>query len=317
MLDPSDYPYNDGSYHGAGRSIRIKTCRTNLVMTMTCNRLILCRSIACLLCSLITAGGLAQKVNADPPGFGAGTTTAAANEVTQFKGTLKGLQSGVLSITREDGTEVMVQQPDDIASFTFVATAKPAFLQRGNLVRFSGVFGPTGMAAAPIEKVEVFQPVQANRLQGHAREKFIPGIYPADRHAPKKPVAMAKYNVVGNLMGVNAGGIMMVQAGKQPVQVPLAKDATFELRYNNLNLAKEGDAVSVSGFYQPPDDTKVKADRVTITTDRVYGEATEQTPTRRPRGTRRDKAEDKEESAEQKAGDEAAEKNDEAGDEAQ
>ena len=65
------------------------------------------------------------------------------------------------------------------------------------------------------------------------------------------------------------------------MRVPLADDAEFELRFNNLTLAQEGDPVSVAGFYQPPDDTKVKADRVTITTDRVYGEATDQPPTRR------------------------------------
>ena len=44
----------------------------------------------------------------------------------------------------------------------------------------------------------------------------------------------------------------------------------------------------MAGFYQPPDDTKVKADRVTITTDRVYGEATAEEPPKRRARTRRD-----------------------------
>lgn len=246
---------------------------------------------------LITVGTHTQRAVAVPPAFGGNTTNAPANEVTNFKGTLKGVQRGVLSIAREDGVEVLVQPPDDLAGFNFVATAKPAFLQRGNLVRFSGAFGPTGMAAAPITRVEVFQPVPVNRLQGHAKELFVPGIYPADRHAPKKPVAMAKYNIVGNLMGINAAGVMMVQAGKQPLQVPLAQDAQFELRFNNLNLAQEGDAVQVAGFYQPPDDTKVKAERVTITTDRVYGEPTEQEPVKRRSRTRRDAKDDDEPAA--------------------
>ncbi len=285
---------------------------------MTRTHLIVCCFSTCLVCGLVNSGLHSPEASAAPPTFGGGAATAGANEVTNFKGTLKGFQRGVLSITREDGVEVMVQPPDNVEGFTFVAAAKPAFLQRGNLVRFSGAFGPTGMAAAPIAKVEVFQPVQAQRLQGHAREKFIPGIYPADRHAANKPAAMAKYNVVGNLMGINAAGIMMVQAGKQPLQVQLAQDAIFELRYNNLSLAKEGDAVTIAGFYQPPDDTKVKADRVTITTDRVYGEATEQTPKRRAR-TRRDAAEEEKQSeekpteekpAETKGDDDAAETKD-------
>ena len=241
----------------------------------------------------------AGQVSADPPAFGGFQTNAPANEVTQFKGKLKGVRGNVLAVTREDGTDVMVQPPDDLASFAFVATAKPAFLQRGNLVRFSGTFGPTGIPVTPIAKVEVFQPVPHARLQGHARERFLPGIHPADRRAPKQPVAMAKYNVVGSLMGINAAGVMMVQAGKQPMQVQLAKDVNFELRFNNLNLAKEGDAVTVAGFYQPPDDTKVKAERITITTDRVYGEATEaEPPKRRTRGRRdADKADAEKEAA--------------------
>ena len=294
------------------RVIRTNSRRPDLVMTMTCKHLINCRALVLLL-SVTTASEFSQQAVAEPPAFGAGQTAAPANEVTNFKGKLKGLGRGVLSVTREDGVDVMVQPPDDVSSFTFVATAKPAFLQRGNLVRFSGSFGPNGMAAAPIDKVEVFQPVAAQRLQGHAREKFVPGIYPVDRNAPKQPVAMAKYDIVGTLMGINAAGIMMVQAGKQPLQVQLAQDVTFELRFNNLNLAKEGDPVTVVGFYQPPDDTKVKADRVTITTDRVYGEATEQAP-RRSRRTRRDAAEEKTEAAEKEPGDDAAEKNAGVGD---
>jgi len=93
-------------------------------------------------------------------------------------------------------------------------------------------------------------------------------------------------------MGVNAAGVMVVQAGKTSLQVQLAKDVTFELRYNNLSLAKEGDPVAVAGFYQPPDDTKVKAERITITPDRVYGEPTEQPPKRRTR-SRREEAKEK------------------------
>jgi hypothetical protein len=262
---------------------------------------------------VLFTGIIGRAVPAQSPVAGAPAGVVAnANEVTNFKGTLKGIQRGVLSVTREDGTDVFVQPPDEITGFTFVATAKPAFLQRGQMVRFSGAFGPTGIAVAPIDKVEIFQPVPAQRLKGHAREQFLPGVYPADRGAVKQPAAMAKYNVVGALMGVNAAGVMIVQAGKTSLQVPLAQDVTFQLRYNNLNLAQEGDPVSVAGFFQPPDDTKVKAERITITPDRIYGEPTEQPPPRRSR-SRREEAKEKAAAAKAEAekaaaGDGAAEK---------
>ncbi len=65
---------------------------------------------------------------------------------------------------------------------------------------------------------------------------------------------------------------MMVRAGKIPVRIPLVQNPTFEIRYNNLSLAQPGDPVTISGFYNPPDETKVLADSFAITTDRVYGE---------------------------------------------
>ena len=264
-----------------------------------CRRLLL--RLTVVVCGLCLGWSNAHRnANADPPA--AGFTVANANEVTKFTGKLKGVQRGVLMVTREDGSDVMVQPPDDISGFAFVAQAKPAFLKRGQLVRFSGTFAPNGVATAPIQKVELFQPVAAQRITGHAREKFVPGVYPADRHAPKQPVAVAKYNVVGGLLGVNSAGVMMVQAGNKNLQVQRATDVTFALRYNNLALAQEGDPVSVSGFYQPPDDTKVKAERITISPERVYGEPTDQPPKRM---TRREKAKAKAE-AEKAAAEKAA-----------
>ena len=214
---------------------------------------------------------------------------AMANEITSFKGTLKGFKRGVLTVTREDGTDVMVQLPQDAAAFVFNASAKPQFLQRGMMVRFQGSFAPNGNPTAPVMKVEIFQPVNPQAIRGHTRELFTPGVHPVDRHGGKKPTKVAKYNIVGSLMGINNAGGMMVQAGKIPVSAQLDATATFQVRYNNLNLAKEGDPVSVEGFYTPPDDTKIRGDRITVTTDRVYGEYTEpEVPKRRGRRTTKD-----------------------------
>ncbi|WP_146518558.1 hypothetical protein [Stieleria varia] len=238
---------------------------------------------------------------------------AVGDSIINFDAKLKGFQRGVLTVTREDGVDVMVMPPDDISTFQFIANAKMPFLQRGMMVRFSGSFGPTGAAITPIDKVQVFQPVPVAGMAHHTKDLFTPGVHPVDRNAPKKPVAVAKYNIVGNLMGINNAGVMMVQAGKTPLQVPLAQDVAFQIQFNNLNLAQEGDKVTVSGFYQPPDDTKVKADRVTITTDRIYGEPSDTKPVSRRKSRREPAADEKKEVAEasektnEKAGDTPAE----------
>ncbi|MFG0261614.1 MAG: hypothetical protein ACF788_04410 [Novipirellula sp. JB048] len=219
----------------------------------------------------------------------AAAAQGAANMTTQFKGTLKSSQPGVLVVSRDDGTEMFVQPPDELANFAFVAEAKPAFIGRGMLVRFAGVFDGAGNPLSRIERIEIFQPVPPQQLRGRQRDKFVPGVY-ADPHAkPQQPGAPAKYDIVGIPMGISPAGVMMVQAGKTPVQCPLAEDVRFELRLNNLSLAQPGDPVSVSGFYEPSNETQVKAERITITTDRVYGEEDADENPRARRQSRRDR----------------------------
>ncbi|MGB7326857.1 MAG: hypothetical protein WBD31_18415 [Rubripirellula sp.] len=246
-------------------------------------------------CLCLAACSIAAGQDAALPGQDA----AGSNMVTEFKGTLKSFERGVLVVVRDDGTEVMVQPPDSPDSFVFVAEAKPMFLQRGMLARFRGTFTAAGAATKPIEKVELFQPVGGN-LSGHAREQFIPGVYGERRNRNEPVPPVATVSVVGGIMGMDGTGIM-VQAGKIPVQAPLAPGAKFEIRFNNLSLAQEGDSVSVAGFYQPPDETKVKGDRVTVTTDRIYGEPSA-APVRKTRRSRRTADKEAEEAKEGEVG---------------
>ncbi|TWU60410.1 hypothetical protein Poly51_06860 [Rubripirellula tenax] len=237
------------------------------------HRFVVAAVAAMVIANLSSSGAVAQD----------GVADVGSNMVTEFKGKLKSFQRGVVIVVRDDDTEVMVQPPDSPDALVFVAEAKPAFLQRGMMVRFRGEFTQAGEATKPITKIELFQPVNGN-LSGHARESFIPGIY-GDRRGRNEPAPpVAEVNVVGGLLGMDGTGIM-VQAGKVPVRAPVAPDAKLEVRFNNLSLAQEGDIVSVSGFYQPPDETKVKAERIVITTDRVYGEPTDIKPVRKTRRT--------------------------------
>lgn len=246
----------------------------------------------CLLIVLLAHPRLSRAV--DPP---TGLPVANQNMVTEFKGTLKGFQRGMLIVEREDGTEIMVQPPEDRSAFEFIATAKPAFLQRGMMVRFNGTFNQAGFPMAPVPRLEIFQPI-TGKVPNHSREKFLPGVHPDRKDRGKPPQHTANYTVVGQLMGWDANGGFMVRAGQRAVRAQLTPTPKFEIRFNNLNLAQEGDPVSVAGFYQPPDETKVRGDRVTITTDRVFGEPVE--PTKQTRRRRRgDEANEAETPAEQ------------------
>lgn len=209
---------------------------------------------------------------------------AAANEIAEFKGKLKGVRGNILTVTREDDVDCLVMFPDEINSLEFVAQALPAYLRRGMPVRFSTTLGPTGMPLTPVDKLEIIAPVNLKQIANSQKMRYTPGVNPADRHAkPAQGPMTGKVYVVGSLMMLSPNGQLALQAGKIPVQTMVAPDAKVEIRANSLALAQPGDTVTVVGFYQPPDDTKVKAERIVVTTDRVFGE----TPPKPQRKSRR------------------------------
>ncbi|MCA9138283.1 MAG: hypothetical protein KDB00_16035 [Planctomycetales bacterium] len=238
--------------------------------------------------AVVVLGAGVQTAIAQGQEFGA-PSTVPGNEITNFKGKLKGMQRGIILVEKEDGTEAMVAPPENVSSFQFVAKATPAFLQRGMLIRMDANFGPGGVPLSPVTKVTLFQPVDPRGVQGKAKEQFTPGVYSDAKAGDRRNQPMVgKLSIVGQLIGLSPSGILAVQAGKVPVQVPVNAETELEVRYNNLTLAQEGDPVTVAGFYQPPNENEVRADRITITTDRVYGEYQPPKNDRRSKRKRKD-----------------------------
>ncbi len=207
-----------------------------------------------------------------------GHSVYSQDVVTEFKGKVKAARGNILVITKEDDTEAMVMLSKVPTKLLFSATANPTGLRPGWMVRLEGNFTPQGVATAPVSQFELFVPFQVQALPGHERERFTPGIRPVEGEPNK-------YRVVGQIMGMSQQGVM-INAGVGQLMVPFAPDAKWLVRSHELSLVEAGDPVSVTGFYQPPDDKKVMGDRVTITVERVIGEATEpvRKPARQPRG---------------------------------
>ncbi|MEM9368024.1 MAG: hypothetical protein AAGD07_18685 [Planctomycetota bacterium] len=243
------------------------------------------RSRVVFLVAMVVVSCVVHRIASHAQAPGAGNYQANANEVTEFKGTLSGVRGNVLMITREDGTEVQVQFPDRLESLRYVAKASPSAARSGALVRFQTTLGPTGAPLSPVEKLTFFAPVNPRQIKGLAAQQFIPGVHTANRQRPRpgQPVT-GKVTVVGQLAMASPQGIM-VRAGQSPVQARVSPNIQLEAVFNNLSLAQPGDAVTVAGFYNPPNDTLVKGDRVTITSERVYGEAAPKAE-RNPRGAK-------------------------------
>ncbi len=196
--------------------------------------------------------------------------------VIQVNGKLKDVRRNLMTITRDDGVDVTVMLHEDPTRTVFNAVAKPQWLQQGMIVRVESMFGPTGSPPTPIKKVELLRPFQPSKNSPAQRERYLPGIYPLDEVKVGQQVGFrtGNYRVIGTIMGMDATGVM-VNTGQTPVPLPIAPDAEWSIVFHDLSLAQAGDPVSVNGFHQPPDETKIKAGSVRITTDRIYGEVKE------------------------------------------
>lgn len=225
----------------------------------------------------LACGPLAAAPPAIPQSRVAGGA-AGANAVTEFEGELKQTRGRLLMVTKADGTDVLVQAPQEVTGLVFTADAERSFLKQGLPVRFTAEFTPAGAPTAPLDEVSIYQPVPTKRLGRAARQRFVPGVYPLSPRQkvrgglPASPRGPSEFRIVGKVMGIDAEGLMMVQAGNRPIRIPLAPDASLKIRFNHLRLAQPGDTVAVSGFYQPPDERRVRAERVTVQSDRVFGE---------------------------------------------
>ncbi len=215
-----------------------------------------------------------QVMADDPPGFV--FKGANQNMNIEVEGKLAGFQQGMLLVTREDGVEVTVKPPEDALGFDFQAPIEASFLQRGMMVRFNGNFNKAGVPTDPIDGLTAFLPL-TDKLANKKSDEFVPGVYPGEKKS-NLPDGVSNYKVVGKLMGWDATGLVAVQAGRRPLRVQLAEKATMNLRLNQLNLAQQGDAVTVTGTYRLPDDTKVVAKTISVTTDRVQTGAAAGTP---------------------------------------
>lgn len=210
----------------------------------------------------------------------------AFDTVIEVRGKLKDLRRNIMTITREDGTDVSVMLHEDPTKLVFAAEAKPQWVTPGMLVRVESMFGPGGAPPTPLETIEIFQQFQAKQLSSAQREMYVPGIHPLDakpNNAAGQPQGFqpGKYRVIGPIVGVGQAGIM-INAGQMQVPIPVAPDAKWLIRFHNLSLAEPGDLVHVTGFHQPPDETQVKAGSIRVAVDRVYGE-----PTENPRARKR------------------------------
>lgn len=200
----------------------------------------------------------------------AGGIAGANRKIATFNGTLQGVSRAGIVIVGEDGTEYTVSAPSQPTKLLLQAEADSTFLSPGQLVRLRADFNAVGVAIAPIDRIEMIPSMPIRAIERNERSRYEPGVHPVDRHA--KPGTPGKYYVIGQMRGSN-GTAIAVQAGKVPLQLPVAPELKWMVMDHSLNLAQEGDPVSVEGFYEESQPTRIQGQRVIIKPKRVFSAA--------------------------------------------
>lgn len=249
-------------------------------------------TVVALCCSLLGAApcGAQNGFGAKPGGGFQGAAAAGGlggRSILHVDGTVKAVSRLGLTVTDQEGTEIMVQLPQDLSKVQFRADADPRGLRPGMMVRFQAALGPGGVPLEPVKQVEIFHPIRMPKMPRRVAESMTPGLHSDNKQPANRNVGFVpgKYRVVGALAGGDPSSWLAVTAGKYPIRVQMAPEAKFVIRTHSLELAQPGDRVSLDGFYNEPDKTRVLADKLTITADRVIG-----TPTEEPAGPRRGRA---------------------------
>jgi hypothetical protein len=239
-----------------------------------------------------------------------------------MSGKLQGVLNGVLQIEREDGQTVQVALPNDPTRVIYQATALPAGLPPGCVVRFSADLDEKAKVVGAARDFVVFTPVPPANVDQNNPDSVMAwkqntfGVYQTgeatagiERSGARGPQPVGSFLIVGRV-GKVTQRTMTVEAPGALVELPITSEMTIPVTLiGSFDLAQPGDAVQLNGFSLPTDDQKVWAEAVTVTAIQTLGEASAKAE-RRGSGTKESR-ERKSRRAKNKSGDDDSAKSDE------
>ncbi|RMF38573.1 MAG: hypothetical protein D6753_15630 [Planctomycetota bacterium] len=226
--------------------------------------------------------------------------------IAEVEGQLAGVAGDRLKVVDEDNQEKILLI-DRETSLRYRATADPAFLRPGYLVRFNATFNPqTGVPTAAVAALEIFRPIRARRMTRELLQSQTPGIYPVvgegngeqkreteqrggasnrngptqrGRSAPPSNGAGQPFRIVGQIRAVQ-GNRLQVVAGRRPVVIEVAPDAKITVATGDLTFAAPGDKVAATGLAVSGQSQMIQAQDIVITAAQELGTTTGRTSQR-------------------------------------
>jgi hypothetical protein len=174
-------------------------------------------------------------------------------KTTTVVGTFEGAQGLLMQVKNATGHPYIIALQPNMSKVGVVGTAKPDFLKPGMLVSFTADVDKKGAVADPINELAIIAPSETNT----------PGMFPEDRENPDA----GRFFIRGTVRTVKEGKLTVSAGGKQ-VSGELPDDANIKVESSDLNLAQQGDEISVEGRLV----SEYKSEGNNIVPGKVFGE---------------------------------------------
>lgn len=161
----------------------------------------------------------------------------------EVKGTIQGVQNGLVQIQSEDGQSVVAGIAPSPNGFNFEAAVERAAVKPGMLARFTAPAGTNGKFVAPIDRLDIimpFVPPQDREPTPREYAQHVPGIYPEAMLNPA--LQSPDVHVVGVVRNIDKDKLVLL-CGDKPMSVELGENLRIEFHGNSLNMVAPGDQV--------------------------------------------------------------------------
>jgi hypothetical protein len=194
-----------------------------------------CAFLLLAIVGLVGTWSLSRAAAQNPP--------PQADEALKASGTVEEIISDqALRIKVSDTESWLVEIKPEQTKIVVTGTAEPAFLRTGLHVRFDGEIDEKRNLQADIDELEIFTPQGKNGL----------GLF-SDNSPTAKPISKAaagKYQIRAKVVNLKDHDITLA-AGSKKISGKIGNEATVKVASDDLTYVHDGDAVSVTGWYNP------------------------------------------------------------------
>ncbi len=185
-------------------------------------------------------------------------------QTVEFKGILQGVRGNILGIKRDDGSNLLVQIPQDRGQIRYERKLKPNQVQAGWLLRTIVPYEVLQKQPLVVKNVEVYSlpEVKSEKPRSPLEKAHVTiGLHPLSQIGNDRE--SKEVLVVGVTLGLKNNNVL-VNVGKQ-IEIDLSGDVEIINRSRLLTVAQPGDTVSGFGLAHRGQSNQIAASSLVVT----------------------------------------------------